>query len=311
MLPYWTDRFASEATRPDPETPDQVTIVPFPLGVDPQGESIIEQPLVEDYAKALANNHTPNQLRHSWLARARNVFYEATWFQHLASPATRTLTIFSGERAEEITNRARRLFGWSLADTAEFADRMALEVPTMVDGKYYPGTYTFPKDATPDMVTVAIMDRFNAEVRTRYTSEIEHAVPLADALIIASLLEREAYDFTDMRYISGIIWNRLFSDMRLQLDATLQYARANREATGTWWPVPVPKDKYIVSPFNTYLHAGLPPGPIANPSIDAIIAALNPRQTDCMFYFHTDNGTFHCSVTYEEHKTKLRREFNF
>jgi UPF0755 protein len=134
-------------------------------------------------------------------------------------------------------------------------------------------------------------------------------VSLDEALIIASLLEREAYDFTDMRYISGIIWNRLFTDMRLQLDATLQYAKGNKVKPQTWWPKVVPEDKYIASVYNTYKHKGLPPGAISNPSAEAVLAALNPVKIDCMYYFHDADGGFHCTKTYEEHKTLLKKYY--
>ena len=112
-----------------------------------------------------------------------------------------------------------------------------------------------------------------------------------------------------MRYISGVIWNRLFIDMPLQIDATLQYARGTPGNNRTWWPVPVPRDKYIDSPYNTYQNIGLPPEPISNPSVDAIIAALNPRATDCLFYFHDTHGNFHCTATYEEHVELLREYY--
>ena len=141
-----------------------------------------------------------------------------------------------------------------------------------------------------------------------FPEEIAEKVPLEDALAIASLLEREAYDFEDMRYISGIIWNRLFADMKLQLDATLQYAKGTKSPS-SWWPRVVPADKYIVSPYNTYAHEGLPPTPIANPSIDAIVAALNPRKTNCMFYFHDRQSNFHCAETYEEHVELLKQHY--
>ena len=95
----------------------------------------------------------------------------------------------------------------------------------MNNGKMYPGKYIVEKNTTPEQMALMVADRFNAEIRTRYTGDVEAMVPMKDALIIASLLEREAYDFEDMRYISGIIWNRLFIDMKLQIDATLQYVR--------------------------------------------------------------------------------------
>jgi UPF0755 protein len=97
--------------------------------------------------------------------------------------------------------------------------------------------------------------------------------------------------------------------MPLQLDATLQYVRGSNPYEARWWPVPRPRDKFLDSPFNTYKNTGLPPAPIANPSAEAVLAALNPRSTDCLFYFHADDGAYYCSKTYDEHVRKLRDVF--
>ena len=96
--------------------------------------------------------------------------------------------------------------------------------------------------------------------------------------------------------------------MPLQIDATLQYARATRDTT-TWWPVPVPSDKWLDSPFNTYQNKGLPPSPIASPGLAAVVAALNPYETDCLFYFHDNDGEIYCSPTYEAHVAGLVEVF--
>jgi UPF0755 protein len=150
---------------------------------------------------------------------------------------------------------------------------------------------------------------FTDSVLNRYTEEIEHTVPLADALIIASLIEREASDFQNMREISGVIWNRLFIDMPLQLDASLQYVKADNPYEPNWWPRVRPDDKFIDSDFNTYQNTGLPPEPIANPSVEAIVAALNPIATKCLFYFHSRSREYYCSETYAEHKEKLKEVY--
>ena len=220
--------------------------------------------------------------------------------------------IQSGERKEEIVGHFSHILGWSEAQKDQFRTRLASELPVLPDGKLYPGNYVVEKEAAPDTVAAVVADKFNTEVRAHYTNDIETVVPLKDTLIIASLLEREAYNFDDMRYISGIIWNRLFINMRLQIDATMQYAKANKATNlnvNDWWPAPVPADKFIDSPYNTYKYAGLPPAPIANPSIDAIIAALNPRKTDCLFYFHDTHGKFYCTKTYEEHVALLKQVY--
>lgn len=302
----------SEPTAP-PVTQIELDSHIFPIGVDPEAKTVTENPDIETYLKTyIASNHTPTSIENSWRTRllARLAMFD--WYQNLASPISRILVIESGQRKEEVVANFTKILGWSKTEQTAFLEQIASEVPVLPDGKLYPGTYVVDKQADGDTVARTIADRFNAEVRSRYSSDIEEIVPLRDTLIIASLIEREAYDFEDMRYISGIIWNRLFIDMRLQLDATMQYAKSTNKKTPTlknWWPVPIPADKAIDSPYNTYKKAGLPPGPIANPSIDAIIAALNPRDTDCLFYFHTDDGMFTCTETYAEHVSALKSAF--
>jgi cell division protein YceG involved in septum cleavage len=302
------------ATRENTTSSEPLPILPpFPIGVDPQTELIVENPTVDEYvARFVASNHTAPRLGDSLIERAITKLAELDWYQNLATPATRILIIQSGERHEEVVRNFARILQWDETEQTIFTDILRSEVPVIYDGKLYPGRYIVATDADPESVAIAVADRFNAEVRTRYSNEIADTVSLEDALIIASLIEREAYDFTDMRYISGVIWNRLFIEMPLQIDATLQYAKAGvagptRERG--WWPLPRPADKYIESEYNTYAHKGLPPAPIANPSIDAIIAALNPKATDCLFYFHTDDGTFYCNTTYEDHVAGLKEHF--
>ena len=86
-------------------------------------------------------------------------------------------------------------------------------------------------------------------------------------------------------------------------------AKANKTAGGNWWPNVLPADKYIKSPYNTYMYKGLPPSPIANPSVAAILAALNPVKTDCLYYFNDREGNFHCSSTYAEHVKLLKKYY--
>jgi UPF0755 protein len=172
-----------------------------------------------------------------------------------------------------------------------------------------PGIY-FASIDDPEGVATLVHDRFDADILSKYSPSTAEQVPLEQALTVASLIEREAGSWDDMRMISGIIWNRLFKGMKLQIDATLQYAEANQRAGKTgWWPSVEPKDKYIKSAYNTYQHVGLPPAPIANPSLAAVLAALNPKKTDCLYYFHDSHGVFHCSKTYAEHVKLLKKYY--
>lgn len=309
-LIFIIDTKTSTFTNNTTETAVVTALPPLPLGVDPRNKEIVENPDVDAYMNAfVASNHTKPEMGDSWYERALARLSELDWYQNLATPATRILIIQSGERHEEVLKNFSRILRWDDTEKAAFTKRLLDEVPSAMDGKLYPGRYIVPTGAGGEEVALAVADRFNAEVRSRYSDDVAKQLPLKDALIVASLIEREAYDFNDMRYISGVIWNRLFIDMKLQIDATLQYARGPQSAAagGRFWPVPTPQDKFIKSPFNTYQNKGLPPEPIANPSIDAIVAALNPRETDCLFYYHTNDGTFYCNATYEDHVTGIKK----
>jgi UPF0755 protein len=285
----------------------KVEVLPFPIGVDPYVEKIEENPDVDTFFETELTSATKDRSKLSWWRRnisAKLAMFD--WYQNLASPVSRILVIRAGDRKEEVVKSFGDILRWDKKERSLFETIVATSSPKIADGKFFPGRYVVEKDATPEAVAAKVLEEFEAQVGSRYTEEIDAVVPFEDAMAIASLLEREAYDFTDMREISGVIWNRLFAGMNLQLDATLQYARANKGGS-QWWPVPVPDDKYIKSPYNTYQNAGLPPTPIANPSPEAILAALNPKQTECMFYFHDKKANFHCTKTYEEHVAMLKK----
>jgi len=278
----------------------------FPIGVNSLTKTITENPSVDLYVGNNLSINTENSRASRFLDRLLVEFVRFDWYQNLASSVSRLLVIYPGERHEEIVKNIGDILRWSADEKELFYNYIVASEPVLDEGKFYPGRYVVSKDATPEDVADLLEARFREEILTRYTNEVALQVPLEDALVIASLLEREAYDFTDMRYISGVIWNRLFIDMPLQLDATLQYARGGKVNESKWWPKVVPKDKFIESPFNTYENQGLPPTPIANSSAEAVVAALNPRVTNCMFYFHDSKGKFYCTDTYEAHVEKLK-----
>jgi len=287
----------------------KVEVAPFPVGVNPELKEITENPELEVF---LANEgrvrwHFPSLVPSGKFARFIARLSNSSWYQ-MAIPGGRLLVIFPGERKEQVAENFGDILGWDKNERDTFLDLVTAEDPSLTEGKFFPERYLVAIDATPADVARMVNERFSSEVLDRYDDSAADVLPLSDVLIIASLLQREAYDFTDMREISGVIWNRLFINMPLQLDATLQYAKGSR-ADQPWWPVPVPADKFIESPFNTYRNKGLPPSAIANPSLEAIVAALNPETTDCLFYFHANRGDFYCSATYEEHVAKLRSVF--
>lgn len=290
------------------QTDSGAKIAAFPIGVNPSSETIQENPSVEIYFNTNFSSDVIRQPRRGWFNYILSLLTKFGWYQNLASPISRILVIEPGERKEQVVKNFGEILHWDTNQRTTFLTLVEGSVPQLEEGKFFPNQYVVSKDASPTEVAKMVLEQFDSEILSRYTRDISEIVPLRDSMTIASLLEKEAYDFEDMRYISGIIWNRLFADMKLQLDASLQYAKADTSASA-WWSKVRPNDKYIKSPFNTYKNVGLPPSPIANPSIAAVLASLNPRETECIFYFHDKDGGFHCTKTYEEHVALLKQYY--
>lgn len=305
----WTKNIVSSNTIAVNESENDLEQERFPVGVNTTSKVITEDPLVDWYVQTHLSINTDNSRQSRFIDKLLSQMSKWDWYQNLASASSRILVVYPGERQEEIIDNIGDIVKWDEAERELFKNYIIKAEPIITEGKFSPGRYVVAADASPEAVADVLYAHFNSEILSRYDSEVERQIPLEQALIIASLLEREAYDFTDMRYISGVIWNRLFINMPLQLDATLQYAKGTLPTQSKWWSNVVPADKYIDSPFNTYQNTGLPPAAISNPSAEAVVAALNPRVTECMFYFHDTKGQFYCSLTYEEHVSKLKEVY--
>jgi len=282
----------------------EITAEPFPVSVSVQTQEIFETNEADTFFDTTLANDT--QSKNNWWNKVAAVFSGQNWYQNMASPVSRIIVVWPGERREEVAKNVGDVLRWNTEQRTEFQAIFESTSPMIDEGKYFPGQYVTHRYATPTDIAELLLNKFTTEITDRYTAEVEAQVPLVDALIIASLLEREASDFENMREISGVIWNRIFIDMPLQLDATLQYVKANDPDQSKWWPAVRPEDKFLESPFNTYDNKGLPPSPISNASAEAVLAALNPIKTDCIFYFHDPSAGYYCSVTYEEHVRKLK-----
>lgn len=283
---------------------------PFPVTVDPINETISEDPAVDalfgETSQALEAGASLATSGITWLA---NMVTRIPGYSQIAGSDIVFIDIKSGYREEEVARAFGLALGWTSAEQTAFLKQVHSTNPELSEGQFVPGTYMVSSAASASYVQELLADRYERDVASRYSPEAERVLPLADALTIASLLQRETRDPSEMRLISGIIWNRLWMGMNLQIDATLQYAKASNGGTKTWWPVPRPADKYIESPYNTYQNKGLPPAPISNPSTEAILAALNPKKTDCIFYFHDSRGRMFCSPDYEGHVRMLKKSY--
>lgn len=214
------------------------------------------------------------------------------------------ITIVEGWRMEQI---AESLAGLDLPlfDPDEFKK---IVQETQTEGRLFPDTYLIPKQYTAAQIHVLLTTTFERRVLQDLASEIEKNEQSIDAiLIMASLVEREAREYEEMRGVAGVLWHRISIGMPLQVDATMQYAKGYNQIQQTWWAPPLAVDKSIDSPFNTYQIAGLPPAPIANPSLNAIKATLNPIQTKNLFYIHDRSGKIHYAENLEGHNANINR----
>lgn len=229
-------------------------------------------------------------------------FYEA-----LANPSVRIIRVSEGLRKEEIAEIMATKLGWDEKQKDDFINiHLAIDSENL-EGRYFPKTYLINKDEDPTGVTASMFHQFATQTEKIKKPKSTKVINDETVLKVASIIQREAGGKSDMKLISGIIWNRIFKGMKLQVDATLQYAKGNEE--DGWWGNVVPADKKIDSTYNTYMHAGLPPSAISNPGLAAIAAAYNPQKTSCLFFLHDKNRRIHCTKTYEEHKRNIERYY--
>jgi UPF0755 protein len=166
-----------------------------------------------------------------------------------------------------------------------------------LEGLLFPATYYLLPTATPREVVTQQLTALHANLGTVDLRRAHGAhLTTYDVLIIASLIEREVHVPQERRLVAAVIWNRLRAHMLLQIDATVEYALGRHKAVLSL------ADLHVNSPYNTYLHRGLPPTPIANPGKAAIIAAANPAPVKYLYYVVRGDGSgrHYFATTYAE-----------
>ncbi len=220
------------------------------------------------------------------------------------SPYMKWLIIPEGLRKEEIATLLAKTLNWTTAKKQEFITATNVD-PNYSEGVYFPDTYLIPVAEAPKDVANRLIAKFNEKFGALLPQFNSQNIKWTSGLTLASIVQREASNDADTALIAGILWNRLDQNMPLDVDATLQYVRGNTGA-GFWAPITV-ADKKTDSPYNTYIHTGLPPHPISNPGIPAIKAVLNPASTTCLYYLHDVHRVTHCATTYEEHMANIQK----
>jgi UPF0755 protein len=170
--------------------------------------------------------------------------------------------------------------------------------PEDVIGRLYPNTYAVYWTVSPEAFFKRILEEFNRAVITPYQQRIDSLDQTVDEIVtLASIIEWEARNSDEKTTISGLYWNRLNRGMRLQADPTINFAVGEQRRI-------LYEDYEIDHPYNTYRYRGLPPGPITNPSLGSIKAALNPEDHEYLYMVATPEGSHSFSETFEEHKQK-------
>jgi UPF0755 protein len=231
-----------------------------------------------------------------------------------ATPAEVTFNILSGWRAEEL---AASLPTSGLRITPEDFLAALLTYPrshpfleslppaASLEGFLSPGPYRFSREAGIADLLAAFLDRFERQLTSEILQAFENqGLTVFEAVILASIVERESVVNAEMPLIASVFLNRLAISMKLDADSTVQYALGYNEIQNTWWTNPLSAaDLQIDSPYNTYRYPGLPPGPIANPSLEALQAVAFPPQSP-YYYFRAacdGSGEHLFAETYDEH----------
>lgn len=177
------------------------------------------------------------------------------------------------------------------------------------EGYMFPDTYLVPRDATVGAVALLFTSTFDQKVDTAMRADAKKTgLTFPEVITLASIVEREGRTDEDRPVIAGILLKRLKADWPLQADATLQYALGYQTQEKSWWKKNLfDEDKKIATLYNTYLHPGLPPGPIANPGLASIKAVIYPKETDYWYYLHDPKGGVHYAETLEEHNSNIAK----
>lgn len=233
-----------------------------------------------------------------------------------------TITIRPGWRAEQIADYLAtvNLPQFDKADFLEIVkkgssdysflqDRKSGASPSL-EGFLFPDTYQVQQGITAEQLVNRLLYEFDQRVTPEMRAKAQaEGLTLQEAITLASIVERETVKPEEAPIIASVYLNRVKAKTYLNADPTVQYAIGFVPETKQWWKTPVTLAEYqhVDSPYNTYLNPGLPPGPIAAPSMNSIQGVLEPAQTDFFYFLATGDGGHVFARTLEEQNANLAK----
>ncbi|MCJ8011668.1 endolytic transglycosylase MltG [Paenibacillus sp. KQZ6P-2] len=229
------------------------------------------------------------------------------------------ITIPEGYTVEQIAKKVSEVTGTPADDFIKLADHPGNEaveafkgvsdIPNLKhasEGYLFPDTYEFKKGTNVSDIYHRMMEQMQSKIDSipDFQQKLkDRGVTQHELLTIASLIEREVVVDKERPIVAGVIYNRLDKNMKLEIDATVQYALPEPKERLLY------KDLKVESPYNTYLHEGLPPGPICSPSLASIEAALNPEPSEYLYYVTKKDGSHEhlFAKTYQEHLENIKK----
>lgn len=230
----------------------------------------------------------------------------------ISGPKEIWVTYPEGLRREEIAVRTIKTLGIEGSLANDFMQEF-LKSSDGEEGFLSPDTYLFSKDVKAETVAKKLRSTFDAKISGRMLEDIrKSSLTVQEIVTLASIIERETNTNDERPIVAGILLKRIQKGWPLQVDATLQYLIATRRCKTNlmeceWWKPPTVQDKKVSSGYNTYQNFGLPPGPIANPSLSSIEAVVYSKDSLYWFYLHGSGGKIHYAETIEEHNENIRK----
>ena len=291
-----------------------ITAIYFPLDENSVAQKIVNIPSdtnAREIVDVLEKNEIirKNNFTFRILTKLLKLEGQLKYGEYMLSPSMNMLQILDKlVKGEVITYKITIPEGFTSTQIAELLDKKEVAEKEAFlklvknseknsEGYLFPDTYEVPKKYGAEKMVKIMLSNFNQiALENKFTDRAEEiGFSLDEIIILASIIEKEAKFSDEKNKVSSVFYNRLKIGMRLQSCATIQYILGEpKERLDE-------NDLKIDSPYNTYLYQGLPPGPICNPGLDSIIAALEPEEGDYLFFVLGEDGRHIFSRTYKEH----------